>query len=106
MKKGNKKTNYNFSIIFDALRDAMAQDAACMHMPRGNGKTGTIPAFNLLPGATCSPAACAHCMQEDCYAIKNLFRGGYDIESNNVFRSWLDNTVLAKKTCLYAGNGA
>lgn len=95
-KSAPKKTNYKFNVLFDTARAAVEKDVAVFHEPRGNDKTGEIPAFNLLPGVTCSGEACAHCMQEGCYAVKNLFRGGYNAETNKTFRAWIDNTVLAK----------
>lgn len=97
MKKGNKRTNYNFHILFETAKAALEKNSAEFHAPRGNDKTGEIPAFNLLPGVSCSAEACGHCMVEGCYAIKNLFRGGYNIESNSTFRAWCDNYVLASK---------
>ena len=34
-------------------------------------------------------------MQEGCYAVKNLFRGGYNVDTNKTFKAWTDNTVLS-----------
>ena len=88
--------NYDFKRIFDTIDTAVAEDRAAYHAPRGNGKTGeTIPCWNQVPGRTCSPEACSHCMREGCYAMKNMLRAGYDIEKNKVFRNWTENTVMA-----------
>ena len=87
--------NYNYKEIFDTVRAAIRSDRSNYHAPRGNSKTGTIPAWNVCPGITCSPDACAHCMKEGCYAMKNMLRAGYDIEKNNVYKSWTENTALA-----------
>lgn len=89
------KRNYDFGRIFGSIDAAIAIDQHAFHAPRGNSKTGEIPAWNLVPGKTCSPEACAHCMQEGCYAMKNMIRAGYDIEKNGVFRAWTENTVHA-----------
>ena len=92
-----KKTNYNFKALFDTLATAEAADVSTYHGPRGNSKLGEIPAFNLLPGCSCSPEARAHCMIEGCYAVKNVFSHGYNVNANTVLKAWTDNTVLAKR---------
>lgn len=92
-----KKTGYDVSKVWAAEKEYMnSENHALFHAPRGNSKTGAIPAWNLLPGCTCSPEACGHCLKEGCYALKNLLRAGYDIEKNGVLRAWTENTVLCK----------
>ena len=88
--------NYNFSRFFSQVNDSINRDLSSFHAPRGNAKTGEIPAWNLVPGVTCSGEACAHCMKEGCYAIKNMIRAGYDMEKNSVMKSWTENTALSK----------
>lgn len=65
------------------------------HAPRGNKKTGEIPAFNVLPGITCTRESCQHCYKEGCYAIKNGLRAGYTIEKSTILKSWVENTINA-----------
>ena len=67
-----------------------------IHISVTNSKLGNIPSFNLLPGFTCSPESCKHCLREGCYAVKNLFRCGYNVDKNSTFSAWAENTVLAK----------
>lgn len=70
-------------------------EKSSLHISTTNSKLGFIPSFNLLPGVTCSSEACAHCLREGCYAVKNAFRCGYDVDKNNTLRAWSENTVLA-----------
>lgn len=95
---GIKKTSYDVKALWTAYEQAKARgiDNVQLHLPRGNAKLGDIPAFNLLPGVTCSPEACAHCLREGCYAVKNALRAGYDIGKNACLNAWAENTVLAK----------
>lgn len=66
-----------------------------LHLPRGNAKTGSIPAFNLLPYVTCTFCARTTCAKEGCYAMRDCFRHGYDVEKNTTFKAWAENTVMA-----------
>ena len=66
-----------------------------LHISTTNSKLGFIPSFNLLPGITCSPESCKHCLREGCYAVKNVFRCGYNVDKNTTLKAWTDNTVLA-----------
>ena len=66
-----------------------------LHISTTNSKLGFIPSFNLLPGITCSPESCKHCLREGCYAVKNVFRCGYNVDTNTTLKAWTDNTVLA-----------
>lgn len=90
-----KKRGYDVARMFNIMNVAKMSDQYSFHQPRDNSKLKGIPAWNLLPGYTCSPAACAHCMQEGCYAIKNACCHGYEIEKNNCLRAWVENTVYA-----------
>lgn len=95
-KKTTKKTGYDIGRMFETARQAIAEDRSEYHGPRGNTKTGeSIPCWNLCPGITCSPEACAHRLQEGCYALKNMLCHGYDIDKNAVLRAWVENTALA-----------
>lgn len=63
-----------------------------IRISRGNTKTGTIPAFSLAPGRTCSAQACATCLKEGCYARKlyNLrptVRNAWDANTELVLHS-------------------
>lgn len=95
--KKTTKTGYDLSKLPEALHAVLDKNGTDVpfHAPRGNHKTGKIPAFNLLPVVTCSGDACQTCGRDGCYAVKNCFRAGYDVEKNNVLRSWTDNTILA-----------
>ena len=93
-----KRTNIDFSRFFRNVRTFMRKcKNPTVHMPRGNSKTGEIPAWNLLPGVTCPPEACKTCMLEGCYAIKNAIRSGYDPEKSSVLRAWCENTIMARE---------
>lgn len=70
-------------------------DNVHIHISTSNSKLGSIPSFNLLPGITCSRESCKHCLQEGCYAVKNVFRCGYDVDKNSTLKAWTENTVLA-----------
>ena len=96
MRKG-----YDIKHFFEIVNTAIDADRFGFHAPRGNSKLTEIPAFNLVPGKTCSPEACAHCMKEGCYALKNCLCHGYDIETNNCLKAWTENTVMAMRH-LYA----
>ena len=63
------------------------------HAPRGNSKTGDIPAWNVLPGFTCTACANRTCLREGCYALKNALRAGYDPNKSAVLRAWCENTI-------------
>lgn len=84
--------NYDISKVVNVLSD---EAIAAFHMPRGNGKTGIIPAFNIAPVITCPEEACRTCALEGCYALKVMLRCGYDYSKNAVLRAYLDNTRLA-----------
>lgn len=66
-----------------------------LHISTTNSKLGLIPSFNILPGLTCSKESCKHCLLEGCYAVKNVFRCGYDVDKNTTLKAWTENTVLA-----------
>lgn len=95
MEKNTKK-GYNVAALWNAQEKAITEGRAAFHAPRGNSKTGTIPAWNILPGCTCSGAACAHCLREGCYAVKNALCHGADYDKNNALRAWAENTALVK----------
>lgn len=86
--------NYNFGKVFTLINDAIKQDRYGFHIG-GSSKLGEIPGWSLVPGRTCSPEACSHCMKEGCYAMKNMLRAGYNLEKNTTFTAWTENTVLA-----------
>lgn len=87
------KTNYDTKKILDAYRIA----APVLHLPRGNVKTGSIPAFNLAPGITCSKCARKTCYQDGCYALRDMCKNGYNPAKNSVLRAWTENTKKAVK---------
>ena len=87
---------YDVAKLWAAEHQAITEGRAIFHAPRANSKTGSIPAWNILPGCTCSGAARAHCLKEGCYAVKNAFCHGYDMNKNNVLRAWAENTALVK----------
>ena len=95
-RKTRKHRGYDIARLFNIAEVAIAEDRSGFHEPRTNSKLKKIPAWNLLPGVTCSGEACAHCMQDGCYAVKNCLCHGYDLEANNCLRAWTENTVLAK----------
>jgi len=99
LKKGipasAKKRGYDIKKLFDIVDDAITTDRAAFHEPRDNSKLKGIPAFNLVPGRTCSPDACAHCLKEGCYAVRNACCHGYNLDENNCLRAWTENTALA-----------
>lgn len=90
-----EKTGYDIKKLFDIVDHAIEIDRSIFHEPRDNSKLKGIPAFNLVPGRTCSAAACAHCLKEGCYAVKNACCHGYNIESNYCLKAWTENTALA-----------
>lgn len=94
-----KKTNYDFSVLFDAYRETVhkGHDKISIHIPRPNTKTGTIPVWNILPMVTCSREACDSCGKEGCYAVKNALAHGYNLKTNTCLKSWAENTVYAIK---------
>lgn len=94
-KNNGRKKGYDVAKMFHIMDAARAADQYDFHQPRDNSKLKGIPAWNLLPGYTCSPAACAHCMQDGCYAVKNCCCHGYDMESNYCMRAWIENTAFA-----------
>lgn len=89
------KKGYDIKRLFEMVNDAIETDRSAFHEPRDNSKLKGIPAHNLIPGKTCSPAACAHCMKEGCYAVKNALCHGYNMETNYCLRAWIENTALA-----------
>lgn len=99
LKKGipasAKKRGYDIKKLFSIVDDAITTDRAAFHEPRDNSKLKGIPAFNLVPGRTCSPEACAHCLKDGCYAVKNACCHGYNLDENNCLRAWTENTALA-----------
>ena len=90
-----KKTGYNFEKYNSNVREFLLSKRMAFHAPRGNAKTGEIPAWNLLPGTSCPSWAKHHCFTEGCYALKNALRAGYTIENNSTFKAWAENTALA-----------
>ena len=86
------RKSYNVASLWQAAAAATPK----FHVPRGNSKLGSIPAFNLLPGVTCSATACATCLKDGCYAVKNCLCHGGDMATNNCLRSWAENTALAR----------
>ena len=88
---------YDVSKLFHIEKEAEDAGHAVFHAPRGNNKLGTIPAWNILPGCTCSPEARRTCFVDGCYAVKNACCHGYDIDTNNCLRAWTENTVLIRK---------
>ena len=95
MKNNKSKKGYDIKRMFDIVNDIIARDVSTFHEPRDNSKLHGIPAFNLMPGKTCSAAACATCMREGCYAVKNACCHGYNVEKNNCMRAWSENTAMA-----------
>lgn len=95
--KKAKKTGYDFEKLFHIEKIALAMDRGDFHQPRDNSKLKGIPAWNLLPGCTCSAEARRTCMVDGCYAVKNACCHGYDVEKNNCLNAWTENTVLAKR---------
>jgi len=87
-------SNYNFSALISAY-SAARRDPFAISISQGNSKTGLIPAFSLLPLMTCSAQACATCAKNGCYAVKNVFRHGYDPATNTPLNAWSHNTVAA-----------
>lgn len=89
--------NYKFGKLSESVSHVYMKglDNCSLHISTTNSKLGCIPSFNLLPGITCSKESCGHCLREGCYAVKNAFRAGYDVEKNGVLRSWAENTTLA-----------
>ena len=89
--------NYWFSNLSTSVSRVFMRglDNVSMHISTSNSKLGSIPSFNLLPGITCSPESCRHCLREGCYAVKNVFRCGYDVDKNSTLKAWTENTVLA-----------
>lgn len=92
--------NYKFSQLSESMRTVYSRKDIGMHISTTNSKLGSIPSFNLLPGVTCSSESCAHCLREGCYAVKNVFRCGYDVDKNSTLSAWAENTVLAKRDLL------
>ena len=90
-----EKKGYDIKALFDIVNNAIENDVSNFHEPRDNNKLKGIPAFNLIPGKTCSPEACAHCLRENCYAVKNALCHGYNTETNYCLRAWIENTALA-----------
>ena len=88
--------NYNLKAIPEAMSSVAKRENIRVHVSETNSKLGCIPAFNLLPMVTCSSMACKTCLKDGCYAVKNLFRRGYNVEKNFCFSAWTENTVLAK----------
>ena len=87
--------NYRFNELKKSVDYFMGATEYHMHISTSNSKLGCIPSFNLMPGVTCSRESCAHCLREGCYAVKNAFRAGYNVEKNAVLRSWSENTAYS-----------
>lgn len=87
--------NYRFNMLNYSLSVVGGRPEVDMHISTSNSKLGMIPSFNLLPGLTCSRESCAHCLREGCYAVKNAFRCGYNVDKNSTLSAWTENTELA-----------
>lgn len=90
---------YQFNKLAEGMKiviDTRDKNNLHIHISVTNSKLGRIPSFNLLPGVTCSPESCAHCLREGCYAVKNCFRCGYDVDKNSTFSAWAENTVIMR----------
>lgn len=89
--------NYKFGKLSESVSMVYARgvDKCELHISTTNSKLGFIPSFNILPGLTCSRESCKHCLREGCYAVKNVFRCGYDVDKNTTLKAWAENTVLA-----------
>ena len=87
--------NYKFSKLSESCNAVSVRKDYSLHISTSNSKLGIIPSFNLLPGITCSPESCRHCLLEGCYAVKNAFRCGYNVDKNTTLHAWADNTALA-----------
>ena len=94
-KTTTKKTGYKLDALRRALNTIDAS-AATPHISTTNSKLGCIPSLNLLPVVTCSASACKTCAKGGCYAVKNVFRCGYDVNKSSVLRAWTENTLLAR----------
>ena len=94
-KAPKARKGYDLPKLWEAAK-AAEQEAFRHSISNGNMKTGEIPAFSLLPGVTCTPEACAHCLREGCYAVKSAFQHGYNTEKNTTLRAWARNTAAAK----------
>ena len=90
--------NYNLKVIPESMEKIEKRNNATVHISETNSKLGCIPSFNLLPMVTCSATACRTCLKDGCYAVKNLFRCGYDVDKNTTLKAWTENTVIAKKS--------
>ncbi len=88
--------NYRFSVLAEAVSSVSARENMSAHVSTTNSKLGCIPSFNLLPGVTCSGESCSHCLREGCYAVKNAFRCGYNVDKNSTLSAWAENTFLAR----------
>ena len=87
--------NYRFCELSSALSRVTDRGHISYHISTTNSKLGCIPSFNLLPGVTCSAESCKHCMREGCYAVKNAFRCGYNVDKNTTLSAWAENTSIA-----------
>jgi len=85
---------YEYRKLWEAVEEV---EIGKISISAGNMKTGRIPAFSLLPGVTCSKAACASCLTDGCYAVKSAFQHGYNINNNTTLTAWARNTAIAKK---------
>lgn len=88
------RKGYDLKKLWDAA-EAARKDDFRISISDGNMKTGKIPAFSTLPGVTCSPESCAHCLKEGCYAVKSAFQHGYKPETNTTLNGWSHNTAAA-----------
>lgn len=89
--------NYRFDEIgksVNHVKETRDIEKMHIHISVSNSKLGSIPSFNLLPGFTCSAESCKHCLKEGCYAIKNAFRCGYNVDKNSTLSAWTENTVI------------
>ena len=80
--------NYKFYKLSESVSRIYSRgiNECSLHISTTNSKLGFIPSFNLLPGITCSKEACSHCLREGCYAVKNAFRCGYDVDKNSTLK--------------------
>lgn len=87
--------NYKFFKLSESCTTVSMRKDYSLHISTSNSKLGVIPSFNLLPGLTCSSESCRHCLHEGCYAVKNAFRCGYNVDKNTTLHAWADNTAMA-----------
>ena len=96
-KSAEERLNRLMAMTAEAVRKREAGLCKAHFSYETNTKLGRIAGFSVMPGYTCTMAACAHCGVEGCYAIKNVIRFGYNEEKSSVMHAWMENTILAVK---------